>query len=318
MPENVIHRLLPRRRVLILVVPGLVLMLLYGLTAGSGGVVVERVEVPLPGLPAELDGLTVVHISDLHYGFGRFRKEQDVAEVTALVSALGPDLIVFTGDLVDRWAGPGRGKVPPLQGLAAPLGAYAVPGNHDRHLGREGLARLLAASGVKLLVNRSVRLEKNGRAFWLIGLDDPLTGDPDLAEAMAPVTPGDLKILLVHAPDFAPRAARAGIQLQLSGHSHGGQVRLPGIGALYCPPLGREYPLGLREVPGTGTLVYTTRGLGTTGVPFRLFCPPEVTLLTLRSGTENLGKHSFAGLSGVMPRRAPFGVPGGGRRTALV
>ncbi|MGQ9533233.1 MAG: metallophosphoesterase [Desulfotomaculales bacterium] len=283
MPENVIHRLLPRRHVLILVVPGLVLMLLYGVAAGSGGVVVERVEVPLPGLPAELDGLTVAHISDLHYGFGRFRREEDVAEVTALVSALGPELIVFTGDLVDRWAGPERGKVPPLQGLAAPLGAYAVPGNHDRHLGRQGLARLLAASGVELLVNRSMRLERNGRPFWLVGLDDPLTGNPDLTRAMAGVPPGDLKILLVHAPDFAPRAVHAGIQLQLSGHSHGGQIRLPGIGALYCPPLGRAYPLGLRVVPGSHTLVYTSRGLGTTGVPFRLFCPPEVALLTLRA-----------------------------------
>ncbi|WP_165847786.1 metallophosphoesterase [Ammonifex thiophilus] len=106
---------------------------------------------------------------------------------------------------------------------------------------------------------------------------------PDLPGATASIPPEDFKILLVHTPDFAPQAARAGIQLQLSGHSHGGQIRLPGIGALYRPPLGREYPSGLQQVSGSGTLVYTNCGLGTTVLPLRLFCPPEVTLLTLRS-----------------------------------
>jgi len=216
---------------------------------------------------------------------------------------------------VDRWAGPERGKVPPLQGLAAPLGAYAVPGNHDRHLGKERMARFLAENGVELLVNRSVRLEKNGRHFWLIGLDDPLTANPDLTRAMATVPPGDLKILLVHAPDFAPRAAHAGIQLQLSGHSHGGQVRLPGIGALYCPPLGRAYPLSLREVPGSGTLVYTNRGLGTTGVPFRLFCPPEVAVLTLRAEKSSHPDRG-QGDQTYRARDEGHGPPPGGRRPA--
>ncbi|MGQ9497655.1 MAG: metallophosphoesterase [Desulfotomaculales bacterium] len=289
MGENVIHRLFPRRRVLKIVIPGLVLLLLFGLAAGSGGVVVERVEVPLPGLPAELDGLTIVQISDLHYGFGRFRSKESVTQITRLISSLHPDLIVFTGDLLDRSAAPALADTLPLKGVEAPLGVYAVMGNHDHHFGKEKIARSLAEAGLEVLVNRSVRVQKGGRHFWLIGLDDPLTGDPDLAKAMAPIPPGDFKILLVHTPDFAPQVARAGIQLQLSGHSHGGQIRLPGVGAMYCPPLGREYPLGLREVPGSSTRVYTNRGLGTTVLPLRLFCPPEVTLLALRSGTGNCG-----------------------------
>lgn len=287
MLENAIYRLNPRRRGLKIVIPGLVVLLLCGLAARSGGVVVERVEVPLPGLPAELDGLTVVHISDLHYGFGQFRSEDSLAQITRLISSLDPDLIVFTGDLLDRSADPAITDTLPLEGLKAPLGVYAVLGNHDHYFGKEKIVCFLADSGVEVLVNRSVRVEKGGRHFWLIGLDDPLTGDPNLARAMAPIPPGDCKILLVHAPDFAPRAARGGIQLQLSGHSHGGQIRLPGVGALYCPPLGREYPLGLHQVPGSRTLVYTNRGLGTTVLPLRLFCPPEVTLLTLRSETGN-------------------------------
>jgi len=286
MRENAIRRLFPRRALKI-VIFGLVLLLLYGLAARSGCVVVERVELPLPGLPAELNGLTVVHFSDLHYGFGRFRSEESVAQITRLISSLQPDLIVFTGDLLDRAADPALVGTLPLQGLKAPLGVYAVMGNHDHHFGKEKIARSLADFGVEVLVNRSVRVEKGGRHFWLIGLDDPLTGDPDLGRAVASVPPGDFKILLVHTPDFAPHAASAGIQLQLSGHSHGGQVRLPGVGAMYCPPLGREYPLGLRQVPGSRTLVYTNRGLGTTVLPLRLFCPPEVTLLTLRSGSGN-------------------------------
>ncbi|AEG16708.1 metallophosphoesterase [Desulfofundulus kuznetsovii DSM 6115] len=287
MRENVIHRLFPRRRVLKIVIPGLVLLLLYGLAAGSGSVIVERVAVPLPGLPAELDGLTIVHISDLHYGFGRFRSEDSVAQIIRLISSLHPDLIVFTGDLLDRSADPAITDTLPLQGLKAPLGVYAVMGNHDHHFGKEKIACSLADSGVEVLVNGSVRVEKGGRHFWLIGLDDPLTGDPDLAKAIAPIPSGDFKILLVHTPDFAPRAARAGIQLQLSGHSHGGQVRLPGVGAMYYPPLGRKYSLGLYKVPESRTLVYTSRGLGTTVLPLRLFCPPEVTLLTLHSGAGN-------------------------------
>ncbi len=289
MRKNVIHRHFPRR-VLKLVIPGLLLLLLFllfGLAAASGGVVVERVEVPLPGLPAELDGLTVVHISDLHYGFGRFCNEDSMAQITRLISSLDPDLIVFTGDLLDRSADPSLAGTLLLQGLKAPLGVYAVMGNHDHHFGKEKIARSFTDSGVGVMVNRSVCIRKGGRHFWLIGLDDPLTGDPDLARAMAPIPPGDCKILLVHTPDIAPQAARVGIQLQLSGHSHGGQIRLPGVGALYCPPLGRKYPLGLREVPGSSTRVYTNRGLGTTVLPLRLFCPPEVTLLTLRSGTGN-------------------------------
>ncbi|MGI9952897.1 metallophosphoesterase [Moorellaceae bacterium AZ2] len=286
MLEHVIYRLLSWR-VLNMVISGLVLLLLYGLAARSGGVVVERVEVPLPELPAEVDGLTIVHISDLHYGFGRFRSKDSMAQITRLISSLDPDLIVFTGDLLDRSAESALADTLPLEGLKAPLGVYAVMGNHDHRFGKEKIARSLADSGVEVLVNRSVRVEKGGRHFWLIGLDDPLTGDPDLARAMAPIPPGDFKILLVHAPDFAPRAARGGIQLQLSGHSHGGQIRLPGVGALYCPPLGREYPLGLREVAGSSTQVYTNRGLGTTVLPLRLFCPPEVALLTLRSETGN-------------------------------
>lgn len=165
-----------------------------------------------------------------------------------LISSLHPDLIVFTGDF-----------------------------------GKEKIALSLADSGVEVLANRSVRIEKGGWHFWLIGPDDPLTGDPDLARAMAPIPPGDFKILLAHTPDFVPHAASAGIQFQLSGHSHGGQIRLPGFGALYCPPLGREY---LSACARCREALRGSIPIAGWVLPLHLFCLPEVTLLTLRSGSD--------------------------------
>ncbi|MBT9252638.1 MAG: metallophosphoesterase [Brockia lithotrophica] len=274
---------LSRRRFLLGASVGILTLSLPISLAASARTEVKKVEVALPDLPEELDGLTVAHISDLHYGFGKFRNPESVDEIKALVMAQSPELIAFTGDLLDRTADPDWASIPLLKGLKAPLGVYAVLGNHDRHFDIRTLEKSFADAGVELLLNQSVGLQRNGRTFWVVGLDDPFTGLPDLDRATASLPPGDFRLLLVHAPDFAPRAAHFGIPLQLSGHSHGGQIRLPGIGPLVLPPLGKEYPMGLRQVPGSGTHVYTTCGLGTSIVPLRLFCRPEVTLLVLRS-----------------------------------
>ncbi|RKQ88955.1 metallophosphoesterase [Brockia lithotrophica] len=276
---------LSRRRFLLGASVGLLALSFSVPFAASERTEVKRVEVALPGLPKELDGLTIAHISDLHYGFGKFRNADAVEEVKAVVMAQSPELIVFTGDLLDHTADPDWASIPLLKGLKAPLGVYAVLGNHDRHFDIRALKKSFDDAGVELLLNQSVGLRRNGHAFWVIGLDDPLTGSPDMERATASVPSEDFRLLLVHAPDFVPRAAHFGIPLQLSGHSHGGQIRLPGIGPLILPPLGKEFPMGLRHVPGTGTHVYTTCGLGTSIVPLRLFCRPEVTLLVLRSHT---------------------------------
>jgi predicted MPP superfamily phosphohydrolase len=128
----------------------------------------------------------------------------------------------------------------------------------------------------------------------MVGLDDLIMRRGNLARALRRVPDESCKILLVHEPDFADRAARCPIDLQLSGHTHGGQIRLPGIGPLLLPVLGRKYPMGLYKV--RDTWVYTNRGLGVTRPPLRFNCRPEITLFTLHSSTPETGREPDAGI----------------------
>ena len=128
--------------------------------------------------------------------------------------------------------------------------------------------------------NQARPIEKDGQRLWIAGVDDVLEGWADLSRTTAGIPANEATILLAHEPDYADLAAKAGIDLQLSGHSHGGQVRVPGVGPLVLPNLARKYHTGLNRV---GNLqVYTTRGIGVINPPVRLNCPPEVTLITLK------------------------------------
>jgi hypothetical protein len=132
-----------------------------------------------------------------------------------------------------------------------------------------------------VLANRAVPLERGKDRIWLAGVDDVLKGRPDLAMALAGIPASECTILLAHEPDFADEASVMAVDLQLSGHSHGGQIWLPGLGAPWLPPLARRYPRGLYKI--RETTLYTNVGLGTIHAPVRLNCPPEITLITLRS-----------------------------------
>ncbi len=242
----------------------------------------RRVTVRLPDLPAALDGFTIGQLSDLHAGplvsEGRIRRAAELA------MSLSPDLIALTGDYV--WGGAQHAETcaRALSLLEAPSGVYGVIGNHDLWSGDVArVTECLTDIGVKLLVNASARLEVKGTAWWLCGVDDVWSGKPDLEAALADVPEGAFRLLLCHEPDYADTAAARGIPLQLSGHSHGGQVRLPLLGAPILPYLGRKYPIGLQHA-GTSTLVYTSVGVGTIAPPVRFNCRPEVTQLTLRRG----------------------------------
>ncbi|MGC1975278.1 MAG: metallophosphoesterase, partial [Candidatus Sulfotelmatobacter sp.] len=138
----------------------------------------------------------------------------------------------------------------------------------------------LQNQNIQVLANQSLPLEQNGARFWLAGVDDVLSGTADLSKTMHNVRAGDAVILLAHEPDFADEAAKFPIDLQLSGHSHGGQIRVPFLPPLYLPELAKKYVWGTYRI-GPLTL-HTNSGLGTIGIPMRLNCPPEVTLLTLR------------------------------------
>jgi predicted MPP superfamily phosphohydrolase len=245
---------------------------------------VEGVRVYSRHIPPALHGLTIAHLSDLHWGPYTGRREIQAAVERA--NALVPDLVALTGDFVYYEAQYAAPCARALAALRAPLGVYAVPGNHDQWAGIDAVAAPLRAAGVTLLRNESRRLEVNGAPLWLAGLDDVLERQDDLVATLSGIPEDEPILFLVHEPDFADEAARDPHQivLQLSGHSHGGQVNLPLLGPPLLPWLGQKYPAGLKPVLGSGLQVYTNRGIGLIAPPVRFNCRPEVTLLTLVRG----------------------------------
>lgn len=245
-----------------------------------GGCVVERVQAPVPGLAPALSGLTFGLLSDAHVGY--FSGPERLGRAADRLGALRPDAVAFLGDLVHHHTRGLAGLAArPLARLQAPLGRFAVLGNHDYQVGAATVARALTESGLTVLRNQGVLLEHRGAALWLAGVGSARAQDADLGQALAGRPPGVPAVLLWHEPDLAGAAAARGVALQVSGHSHGGQVCLPGGIFLLGPRLGRRYPRGLQAVAGTGMHVYTNRGLGLTGPPVRVFCPGEITLLEL-------------------------------------
>ncbi len=241
---------------------------------------ITRLELTLPRLPSALDGITLAHLSDIH--MGRFMSGRKMRRFVRAINELHPDLVVVTGDMVHRKRHEAESCARELAGLRAPLGVYLVPGNHERRYftpeeGGEPYRRV----GLVWLCNSARRIARDGASFWLVGLDDLLHGGGDIRHALRGVPDDTCKVVLVHEPDLAGLIARHGADLQLSGHTHGGQICLPGIGAIILPNLGHRYPAGLYKVDGMW--LYTNRGLGTASLPMRLNCRPEIALLTLRS-----------------------------------
>ncbi len=252
---------------------------------------VTRIDIRLRGLPHEFDGFTIAQLSDFHYE-DHF-SVVPIRKGIELVNALHPDLIVLTGDYVTVPMGDyhrstayrfAKNAVPcaeALSKLQAPAGRFAVLGNHDGSSDPSYIMHALQGHGIPVLMNRSIPLEREKARVWLAGIDDVLEGRPDLAAALRPIPSGEVTILLAHEPDFADDAVFAPVHLQLAGHSHGGQIWIPGIGAPWLPQLARKYPRGFYQI---GKLaLYTNLGLGTIRMPVRINCPPEVTLITLRT-----------------------------------
>lgn len=240
-----------------------------------------EVTITLPKLPDAFRGTKLVHFSDLH--LGHFSEPKDVQHVVDLIMSKKPDMICFTGDLVDESTRYLSAVLPILGQLEATLGKYAVLGNHDYRARQQQVIRdTLSSAGFEVLDNRHVRVDRQGSSLHMAGVDDVLFGVPDLARALGDIPTDEAVILLAHEPDFADETAAYPVGLQLSGHSHGGQVRLPLIGAILTPKLSQKYVQGLYKVKDTSLQVYTSRGLGTTILPIRLFCRPEVTVITLR------------------------------------
>jgi len=255
--------------------------------------VVHR-EFSLRRWPERLNGFTIALLSDFHYD--PYFSVHPLHAAVPLVSGLRPDLIVLTGDFVSvsligqgakaAFAAEPCAKV--LRQMTAPYGLWAILGNHDCETDPEQVTRALRAEGIHVLKNKSEAIEHDGARFWLGGVDDVVSGTPDLAETLRSVPAREAVILLAHEPDFADEAAKFALDLQLSGHSHGGQIRIPLIPPLYLPELAKKYVMGTYQV---GPLpLYTNAGLGTVGLPVRLNCPPEITLITLRSSSLSSSK----------------------------
>jgi hypothetical protein len=229
-------------------------------------------------------------LSDFHYD--PYFSSHPLHTAIAMVNGLRPDLIVLTGDFVSiPMVGDGEKAAfaaEPCAGLlrqmGAPCGLWAVLGNHDDGTDPEHVARALEAENINVLANGSVAIERDGARIWLAGVNDVLSRTADVSEALRGVPAGEAVILLAHEPDFADEASRFPIDLQLSGHSHGGQIRVPLLPPLFLPDMAKKYFLGTYQV-GSLTL-YTNAGLGTVGLPMRLNCPPEITLVTVRHSTK--------------------------------
>jgi hypothetical protein len=254
----------------------------YGF-AEAGAVGVERVAFDLPNLPAAFDGLTVAFLTDLHYGP---RTTLDaIAAIVRTTLALQPDLILLGGDYVSRDRKYVRPCFDVLAALAAPLGVYGVLGNHDHWHGVEETKAGMKRVGIVELTDRGVWLSRRGDRLRLAGVDDLWCGKPDVTAAVGDATSSDAVLLLSHNPDLAETLTDRRVGLVLSGHTHGGQVIVPGMTNPFIPSrYGDKYNAGFVEAPAA--TVYVSRGLGLSGLPVRYNCPPELTLLTLTAPTE--------------------------------
>lgn len=245
---------------------------------------VVTVDVPIAELPAELDGLTIVQISDIHVGptiKGRY-----VDAIVDAVNHLNPDLIAVTGDVVDGSVAQLAGHTQPLSRLSARYGAYLVTGNHEYYSGAEQWIAEFERLGLRVLQNEHVVLEHNGARFILAGVTDYSAGHFNEAHRSDPVAALDdapldvrIKLLLAHQPRTALAAAEAGYTLQLSGHTHGGQF----FPWNFFVRLQQPFTAGLAKLDALW--IYTSRGTGYWGPPKRLGAPSEITRLRLVNGS---------------------------------
>jgi predicted MPP superfamily phosphohydrolase len=235
---------------------------------------VERVTLRIRVLPDNRAGTRLAQISDLH--LSQYAGPEQLNEAVQTINSLRPDAVLLTGDYVGDDAGSAQGLIEPLRGLKAP--AFAVFGNHDYWTDQDKVAGYLDEADVRVLCNQAVQF---GEGLWLAGLDDVWSGRPNLRTTLQEVPADAATLLLAHEPDFFDTVIQSGapVTVQLSGHSHGGQVRIPGLGAPVLPYLGKRYPIGLRRVGDRQ--IYTNRGLGVWPLPYRFNCRPEITLFTL-------------------------------------
>lgn len=240
---------------------------------------VNHVMILLPRAHRELDGLTIAFVTDTHIG-PHFTVE-DLEPSIEILRRVRPHIVLFGGDYISESPRFLDYATEPLAKMAAAakIGAWGILGNHDLSNVRERVMGMLAPTGITILSNEAVEVTTEGGAFWLVGIDDLLLGKPDLGRAFSNVPADALRIALWHEGDNASRAEPYEPLLLLCGHSHGGQVRLPFLGALAAPKMGRRYTSGRYKI-GSMTL-FVSNGIGMYRPPVRFNCPPEVVIFRL-------------------------------------
>lgn len=286
---------------------GLILLVgaLWGY-AGTRRLVVRPLDVSFEGLPAGLEGMRIVQLSDLHVGPHTSRRH--LARIEEAVRNARPDLIALTGDQVDDYARDVEPLGRAFGGLSAPLGVVAIAGNHDVYAGWEPVRRGMEGFGWRVLVNEAVPLEHNGARFWLAGTGDPAGGRPgtspvapDVARTLAAVPSGAFTVALAHNPALWPQLAERGVALTLSGHTHHGQLSVPrlrwSVASLFL-----EHAMGAYRQDRS--VLYINPGTNFWGIPFRIGALPEVTVVTLhRSPVAPAREHaSGAGAASAIGR----------------
>lgn len=255
--------------------------LVWGFLIEPSRLVVHETTLPLPAWPRALDGLKIALLSDLHVG-APFIREEKLAAIVAETNRTAPDLILIAGDFVVGNEPMARRIEPEiiargLKGLRARLGVHAVLGNHDEWEDAPRIRRALEAEGIRVLDNEVTEIHDRGDSIWIAGLADYMTRDQAIAATIAKT--GDLVIALTHEPDSFPDVP-ARVALTLAGHTHGGQVALPLLGALVVPSRhGTRYAAG--HIVEGGKHLFVTTGIGTSILPVRFGVTPEIALLTL-------------------------------------
>lgn len=259
-----------------------------GVMVGSYPVMIERYligvntyHIPLRRLPPAFQGFTIVHLTDIHYG--SLVPLKLVEYLVERANRLPKDVTVCTGDYVHKndLPDPVDEVWPVLAGLRAPQGVYSVLGNHDHWADARRSMYWLRQSGQNLR-QRAVSFERQGQRIWLGGVGDFWEDTPDIDAAFAGVPADECKLVLAHNPDTADLPRQTEIDLMISGHTHGGQVRLPFIGPLTLPVKNKRYSSGVIETPRQK--LFISRGIGWAGLPVRFNCPPEIAVIVLEQG----------------------------------
>ena len=240
---------------------------------------IEHERIHLHRLPQEFDGFRIVQLSDIHHG--PFSSPEQIERAVDTANRLHPDIIALTGDYISKERHYAAPCAEMMGRLKAKYGVYAVLGNHDHWTDAALITDLFRAEGIKVLINEGMHFEKNGAAFWIAGVDDTMVGLEDLPLALAGARRDEMKLLLAHNPIILRRAARASVDLVLSGHTHGGQVAIRNERSTTVRGARKRLLKGLGRLGHTQ--IYVNRGLGTVVLPIRYGCPPEISLLELRT-----------------------------------